>query len=54
MTDIFPKIKALPQVESVEYGGGADGIHRFSVFAAKVTSLEEVFHELTKWEGGRQ
>ncbi len=79
MTDIFPKLKALPQVESVEYGGGTDGIHRFSVFAAKgsdvreqlfqqavaekwillemfrkVTSLEEVFHELTKSESVKQ
>ncbi|HAL55502.1 MAG TPA: hypothetical protein DCP63_03210 [Bacteroidetes bacterium] len=73
MTDIFPKLKALPHVESVEYGGGKDGAHRFSVFTAKgsdireqlfnqavtekwvllemsrkVTSLEEVFHKLTK------
>jgi len=79
MTEIFPKIRALPQVESVEYGGGNDGVHHFSVFAAKgndvreelfrqavaekwvllemsrkVTSLEEVFHELTKSEGVRQ
>lgn len=73
MADIFPKLKAIPNVESVEYGGGNDGIHRFSLFAAKgsdireelfrrvvqeqwillelsrkVTSLEEVFHKLTK------
>ena len=79
MTDIFPKIKALPNVESVEYGGGSDGAHRFSIFAVKgsdireelfkqavsekwillemsrkVTSLEEVFHKLTKSEDGKQ
>jgi ABC-2 type transport system ATP-binding protein len=73
MTDIFPKLKGLPHVESVEYVGGMDGIHKFSVLAAKgsdireslfrqavneqwvllelsrkVTSLEEVFHKLTK------
>lgn len=73
MTDIFPKLKALSNVESVEYGGGENGSHRFSLFAAKgsdireelfrqavqerwvlleltrkATSLEEVFHKLTK------
>ncbi len=73
MTDIFPKLKALSSVESVEYGGGENGSHRFSLFAAKgsdireevfrqavqerwvlleltrkATSLEEVFHKLTK------
>jgi ABC-2 type transport system ATP-binding protein len=75
MTEIFPKIKGLPNVESVEYTGGGDGAHRFSIFAVKgsdireelfrqavaerwillemsrkVTSLEEVFHKLTKSE----
>ena len=73
MVDIFPKLKALSNVESVEYGGGENGAHRFSLFAAKgsdireevfrqavqerwvlleltrkATSLEEVFHKLTK------
>ena len=73
MVDIFPKLQALSNVESVEYGGGENGAHRFSLFAAKgsdireevfrqavqerwvlleltrkATSLEEVFHKLTK------
>ncbi|MEX1276532.1 MAG: ATP-binding cassette domain-containing protein [Bacteroidota bacterium] len=73
MAEIFPKLKTLSSVESVEYGGGENGCHRFSLFAAKgsdireeifrqavqeqwvlleltrrVTSLEEVFHKLTK------
>lgn len=41
MTDIFPKLKALPQVESVEYAGSADAVHRFSVFAAKGSDVRE-------------
>ncbi|MBI3110566.1 MAG: ATP-binding cassette domain-containing protein [Ignavibacteriales bacterium] len=73
MVDIFPKLQALSNVESVEYGGDENGAHRFSLFAAKgsdireevfrqavqerwvlleltrkATSLEEVFHKLTK------
>ena len=73
MVDIFPKLQALSNIESVEYGGGENGAHRFSLFAAKgsdireevfrqavqerwvlleltrkATSLEEVFHKLTK------
>ncbi len=73
MTDIFPKLKGLSHVESVEYIGGMDGVYKFSILATKgsdireslfrqavseqwvllelsrkVTSLEEVFHKLTK------
>jgi len=79
MMELFPKIKNLPNVESVEYAGGGDDVHRFSVFSTKgsdireelfrqavaekwillemsrkVTSLEEVFHKLTKAEEGKQ
>lgn len=79
MTDIFPKIKALLNVESVEYGGGGNGVHRFFVHATKgsdireelfrqaiaekwillemsrkVTSLEEVFHKLTRSDDSKQ
>ena len=79
MTDIFPKIKALLNVESVEYVGGGNGVHRFFVLATKgsdireelyrqavaekwillemsrkVTSLEEVFHKLTKSDDSKQ
>ncbi|MFH0991324.1 MAG: ATP-binding cassette domain-containing protein [bacterium] len=73
MTEMYPKIKALANVESLEYGGQDGDLHRFIVYAAKgcdvredlfrqaveekwvlmelsrkVTSLEEVFHELTR------
>lgn len=79
MIDLFPKIRSIIGVESVEYGGAAGDVHRFSVFAAKGsdireelfkqavaeewvllemsrkgTSLEEVFHKLTKSEDSRQ
>ena len=73
MTEIFPKIKSITGVESVQYDGAAGDAHRFSVFAAKgsdireelfrqavaerwvllemarkATSLEDVFHQLTR------
>jgi ABC-2 type transport system ATP-binding protein len=35
MTDIFPKIKALPGVESVEYKEADGDVHRLSVFSAR-------------------
>jgi ABC-2 type transport system ATP-binding protein len=41
MTEIFPKIKSLPGVESVEYGEASGGIHRFTVYAAKGSDLRE-------------
>lgn len=75
MTDIFPKIKALPEVESVEYQGQNGEVHKIHVrtkkgsdireqlfkhavsegwivleMSRKVTSLEEVFHRLTRAE----
>lgn len=75
MTEIFPKIKSIAGVESVQYDGVAGDAHRFSVFAAKgsdireevfrqavaerwvllemarkATSLEDVFHQLTRAE----
>lgn len=78
MTDIFPKLKSLTRVESVEYGGQDGSLHRFSIHTAKgndiredlfrlavaegwvlleisrkVTSLEEVFHTLTRAEETR-
>jgi ABC-2 type transport system ATP-binding protein len=73
MTEMFPKIKALSGVESVEYGGANGDVHKFSIHATKGsdireevfkravaekwvllemarkgTSLEEVFHQLTR------
>jgi ABC-2 type transport system ATP-binding protein len=45
MTDIFPKIKALPGVESVEYGSADGGVHRFSVFSAQGVDIREVLFQ---------
>jgi ABC-2 type transport system ATP-binding protein len=75
MAELFPKIQALPGVQSVEYGGANGDIHKFSIhshkgsdvredlfkkavsekwvlleMARKGTSLEDVFHQLTKNE----
>jgi len=41
MTELFPKIKALPLVESVEYGGQEGDVHRFTVHAAKGNDVRE-------------
>ncbi len=35
MTDIYPKFKELPQVESVEYGGQEGDLHKFSIHTVK-------------------
>jgi len=73
MTDLFPVLKALPQVESVDFQESEGSNHRFMLTAArgsdiresmfrtaverqwvllemarKGTSLEEVFHKLTR------
>ncbi len=45
MTDIFPKIKALPGVESVEYGAADGGVHRFSVFSARGVDIREALFQ---------
>jgi ABC-2 type transport system ATP-binding protein len=52
MTDIFPKIRALPGVESVEYGSVDGEIHRFSVFSARGVDIREALFKLAvseKW-----
>ncbi len=41
MTDIFPKIKALPQIDSVEYGGQEGDSHLFTVHSSKGTDVRE-------------
>ncbi len=41
MTDIFPKLKALPLVESVEYGGKEGDTHKFTVHTAKGSDVRE-------------
>jgi ABC-2 type transport system ATP-binding protein len=45
LTDIFPKIKALPGVESVEYGAVDEGVHRFSVFSARGVDIREALFQ---------
>ncbi len=41
-----PKIRSLAGVESVEYGGGSDNVHRFSVSVAKGGDVrEELFRQ---------
>ena len=45
MIDIFPKIKELPGVESVEYGVADGDIHRFSVFSARGVDIREALFQ---------
>jgi ABC-2 type transport system ATP-binding protein len=45
MTDIFPKIKAIPGVESVEYGAVDGDVHRFSVFSAQGVDIREALFQ---------
>jgi ABC-2 type transport system ATP-binding protein len=45
MIDIFPKIKALPGVESVEYGEADGDVHRFSVFSAQSVDIREALFQ---------
>jgi ABC-type multidrug transport system ATPase subunit len=52
MTEMFPKIKSLTGVESVEYGGASADVHRFTVFTAKGSDIrEELFKQAVaeKW-----
>ena len=52
MTEIFPKIKSLAGVESVEYNGGSDNAYRFTVYVAKGGDVrEELFRQAVaeKW-----
>ncbi len=41
MTDIYPKFKGLPQVESVEYGGQEGDLHKFSIHTVKGSDIRE-------------
>jgi len=52
MAEMFPKIKALSGVESVEYGGANGDVHKFSIHATKGSDIrEEVFRRAVaeKW-----
>ncbi|MCX6133135.1 MAG: ATP-binding cassette domain-containing protein [Ignavibacteriales bacterium] len=46
MAELLPKLKSIEGVESVEYSGGADNLHRFSVGVAKGNDVrEELFRQ---------
>jgi ABC-2 type transport system ATP-binding protein len=46
MAEVFPKLKLIAGVESVEYGGGADNVHRYTVNVAKGSDVrEELFRQ---------
>jgi ABC-2 type transport system ATP-binding protein len=52
MTDIYPKFKEIPQVESVEYGGQEGDLHKFSLHAVKGRDIrEDIFRKAVseKW-----
>jgi ABC-2 type transport system ATP-binding protein len=41
VAEVFPKIKSLAGVESVEYDGGSDDVHRFTVYVGKGSDVRE-------------
>lgn len=46
MTDIYPKLKSIASVETVEYGGQAGDTHKFTVHTAKGSDIrEQLFHK---------
>jgi len=52
MTDIYPKIKSLVGVESAEYIGANDDMHRFSIVVSKGSDVrEDLFRQAVaeKW-----
>ena len=52
MTDIYPKIKSLAGVESAEYIGANDDMHRFSIVVSKGSDVrEDLFRQAVaeKW-----
>jgi ABC-2 type transport system ATP-binding protein len=51
MTDMFPKLKGLPQVESVEYGGQEGDLHKFTVKTAKGSDIREQLFRQAVVEG---
>jgi ABC-2 type transport system ATP-binding protein len=52
MTDIYPKLKDLRNVESIEYGGQEGNLHKFSLHTAKGSDIrEDIFKKavIEKW-----
>jgi len=46
MVEIYPKLKEIPDVESVEYDGMEGSAYRFSIYSAKGCDIREaVFHK---------
>ncbi len=45
MVDVFPKLKAINQVENVEYKGSIEDIHQFVLYTEKGSDIrEKIFH----------
>jgi ABC-2 type transport system ATP-binding protein len=51
MTDMYPKLKEIAQVESVEYGGQEGELHRFSIHTTKGSDIREEIFRRTVSEG---
>ncbi len=51
MTEVFPKLKSLPQVENVEYSGEEQQTHRFVVHSVKGSDLREQLFRQAVAEG---
>ena len=51
MTDVFPKLKSLTHIETVEYGGQEGEAHRFTVHTAKGSDLREQLFKQAVSEG---
>jgi ABC-2 type transport system ATP-binding protein len=52
MTEIYPKFKEIPQVESVEYSGKDGDLHKFSLHTVKGSDIrEDIFRRVVseKW-----
>lgn len=46
MTDMYPKLQSLAQVESVRYDGQEGDVHKFSLHTVKGSNIREaIFHQ---------
>ncbi len=51
MTDLYPRLKAVPQVEALEYGGSDGAAHRFTLHAARGSDIREALFRQAMAEG---
>jgi len=51
MSDIYPKLKEMAQVDSVEYTGQEGDVHRFSIHTAKGSDIREQLFRRAVGEG---